>query len=139
MALAMETLERLTKATPEHAWQTLIREASTIASAPLSLANAPGEVTKRDRAIGELDHFLSLGGWELWQSFGEQVERTSDRLVRWWGEPYSAKAVLILDGLSLREMPWLLQGAEEHGCGARRVCVCVRARARARACACTCV
>ena len=115
MALAMETLERLTKATPEHAWQTLIREASTIASAPLSLANAPGEVTKRDRAIGELDHFLSLGGWELWQSFGEQVERTSDRLVRWWSEPYSAKAVLILDGLSLRELPWLLQGAEEHG------------------------
>ena len=48
-------------------------------------------------------------------AFGETVERTSDRLVRWWSEPYSAKAVLILDGLSLRELPWLLQGANARG------------------------
>ena len=115
MALTMDILERLTKAASAQAWQTLIHEASAIASAPLSIANAPGEVTKRDRAIGELDHFLAVGGWELWQSFGETVERTSERLVRWWGEPYSAKAVLILDGLSLRELPWLLQGAKERG------------------------
>ena len=46
---------------------------------------------------------------------GSTVERTSDRLARWWTEPYSAKAVLILDGLSLRELPWLLQGAKERG------------------------
>jgi hypothetical protein len=51
----------------------------------------------------------------LWQAFGDTVERTSDRLARWWAEPYSAKAVLILDGLSLRELPWLLQGAKERG------------------------
>ncbi|OGB80020.1 MAG: hypothetical protein A2496_10550, partial [Burkholderiales bacterium RIFOXYC12_FULL_60_6] len=31
-----------------------------------------------------------------------------------WDEPYSAKAVLILDGLSLRELPWLLQGAKKR-------------------------
>ena len=35
--------------------------------------------------------------------------------MRWWAEPFSAKAVLILDGLSLRELPWLLQGAEQRG------------------------
>jgi hypothetical protein len=51
----------------------------------------------------------------LWEAFGEVVERTSDRLARWWGEPFSARAVLILDGLSLRELPWLLQGAQSHG------------------------
>ena len=50
-----------------------------------------------------------------WQAFGSTVERTSDRLVRWWDEPYSAKAVLILDGLSLRELPWLLQGLHPLG------------------------
>jgi len=43
------------------------------------------------------------------------LKRTSDRLARWWSEPYSAKAVLILDGLSLRELPWLIQGAKERG------------------------
>ena len=35
--------------------------------------------------------------------------------MRWWRETYGAKAVLILDGLSLRELPWLLQGAKAHG------------------------
>ena len=62
-----------------------------------------------------MDNFLSASGWDLWNSFGDSVERTSDRLARWWVEPFSAKAVLILDGLSLRELPWLLQGAKERG------------------------
>jgi hypothetical protein len=85
-----------------------------IASGPLTVNGAPSEVTKRDREIGALDHFLSTSGWDLWQCFGDVVERTSDRLIRWWSEPYSAKAILILDGLSLRELPWLLQGARER-------------------------
>ncbi|KAF5028567.1 hypothetical protein DSECCO2_657710 [anaerobic digester metagenome] len=81
----------------------------------MAATNAPSEVTKRDREIGLLDYFLSSSGWDLWRAFGDTVERTSDRIVRWWAEPYSAKAVLILDGLSLRELPWLIQGANERG------------------------
>ena len=44
--------------------------------------------------IGALDLFLSSSGWDLWQALGASVERTSDRLLRWWAEPFSAKAVL---------------------------------------------
>ena len=72
-------------------------------------------VTERDREVGKLDHFLATSGWELWEALGENVERTSDRLTRWWTGPYEAKAILILDGLSLRELPWLLQGAQAAG------------------------
>ena len=40
-------------------------------------------------------------------------------LARWWAEPSygnsAARAVLVLDALSLRELPWLLQGAKERG------------------------
>ena len=115
MALDPAVLSHLTNATPEAAWRVIIDEAIKIASRPLAASNAPSEVTKRDREIGTLDHFLSASGWDLWQVFGDTVERTSNRLVRWWAEPYGAKAVLILDGLSLRELPWLLQGAKEHG------------------------
>jgi hypothetical protein len=115
MAIDADVLQHLTKDTPEDAWRVIIDKAVEITSKPLAVVNAPSEVTKRDREIGELDHFLSSSGWDLWQAFGETVERTSDRLVRWWAEPYSAKAVLILDGLSLRELPWLLQGAKERG------------------------
>jgi hypothetical protein len=115
MTLDAGTLRSLTKGTPKEAWPVIIQKAIEITSKPLATGNAPNEVTKRDREIGSLDHFLSSSGWDLWQAFGSTVERTSDRLVRWWDEPYSAKAVLILDGLSLRELPWLLQGAKQHG------------------------
>jgi len=115
MALTSDALHTMTQGADVDAWRVIVKHAVEIASKPLAAGNAPSEVVKRDREIGELDLFLSSSGWDLWQAFGASVERTSDRLVRWWAEPFSAKAVLILDGLSLRELPWLLQGAKERG------------------------
>ncbi len=119
MPLDAGVLNILTKGSAEDAWRVIINSAIEIASRPLAVGNAPSEVIKRDREIGMLDHFLSSTGWDLWQTLGQPglsgVERNSARLARWWNEPYSAKAVLILDGLSLRELPWLLQGAKERG------------------------
>lgn len=115
MVLDANVLQTLTKESAAEAWRVIIDRTVEIASKPLPAGNAPSEVVRRDREIGVLDHFLATSGWDLWSSFGDVVERTSDRLVRWWKEPYSAKAVLILDGLSLRELPWLLQAAKERG------------------------
>lgn len=115
MALDAAMLAELVKGSDEEAWRVIINHAIDIASKPLLPEKSTGEVIRREREIGLLDHFLSSSAWDLWQNFGSAVERTSDRLVRWWSEPYSAKAVLILDGLSLRELPWILQGAEQHG------------------------
>lgn len=123
MALDAELLQRLTQDSAADAWRLITERTINIASRPLTEGNAPGEVIKRDREIGELDLFLASSGWDLWQCFGQPeisgVERTSDRLVRWWNEPgygqSAAHAVLILDALSLRELPWLLQGATERG------------------------
>lgn len=115
MAIKVDVLDVLTNGSAEDAWRVIINNVVEIASKPLAEGNAPSEVIKRDREIGALDHFLSSSGWDLWQIFGDAVERTSDRLARWWAEPYSAKAALILDGFSLRELPWLLQGAKERG------------------------
>lgn len=114
MALTASALHTLTQGTDADAWRVIVNEAVEIASKPLAVDNAPSEVAKRDSEIGELDLFLSSSGWDMWQAFGGSVERTSDRLVRWWAEPFGAKALLILDGLSLRELPWLLQGANER-------------------------
>jgi len=115
MTIDAGVLHHLTNGTPEEAWRVIINHTVEITSKPLAAGNPSAEVTKRDREVGSLDHFLSSSGWDLWQVFGDTVEKTSDRLVRWWAEPYSAKAVLILDGLSLRELPWLLQGAQDRG------------------------
>ena len=107
MALTSSALQALTQGSDADAWRVIVEQAVEIARKPLDAGNAPSEVVRRDREIGALDLFLSSSGWDLWQAFGDSVERTSDRLVRWWAEPFSAKAVLILDGLSLRELPWL--------------------------------
>jgi len=115
MTLDIGILHSLTQGSAGDAWRAIINNAIEITSKPLAAGNASSEIIKRDREIGALDHFLSSAGWELWQVFGDTVERTSDRLVRWWGESCNAKAVLILDGLSLRELPWLLQGAKARG------------------------
>jgi hypothetical protein len=116
MALTASTLQALTQGSDADAWRVIVDQAVEIARKPLAAGNAPSEVVRRDREIGELDLFLSSVGWDLWSAFGASVERTSDRLTRWWAEPFAARAVLILDGLSLRELPWLLQGAKERGC-----------------------
>jgi hypothetical protein len=124
MALTASALQSLTQGSDADAWRVLIDHAIGIASKPLVAGNAPSEVVKRDREIGELDLFLSSSGWDLWNAFGDSVERTSDRLMRWWAQPFGAKAVLILDGLSLRELPWLIQGAEAHGFTVHTVAAC---------------
>jgi hypothetical protein len=115
MALPVSALHTLAQGTAADAWRNIVSHAIELASKPLSADNATSEVVRRDRDIGELDLFLSSIGWDLWNDFEANVERTSDRLVRWWSEPFTAKAVLILDGLSLRELPWLLQGATARG------------------------
>lgn len=127
MTLDTKLLHSLTQGTAKEAWGLILDQVVAIAAQPLTENNAVSDVARRDREIGVLDHFLSSSGWDLWQAFGDPdqsgVERTSQRLAGWWAEPYSAKAVLILDGLSLRELPWLLQGAQERGFNRHQVTV----------------
>ncbi len=115
MALAPELLHRLTTADAKAAWTEIITHITSIAAKPLAADTAVGEVSKRDREIGALDNFLATAGWDLWHEFAASVERTSEALIKWWAQPFNAKAILILDGLSLRELPWLVQGAQQRG------------------------
>lgn len=115
MSLPVSALQALTQGSDDDVWRVIVERVFEIAKEPLVAGNALGEVVRRDREIGVFDLFLSSSAWDLWQVFGNSVERNSDRLRRWWAEPFSAKAVLILDGLSLRELPWLLQGAKARG------------------------
>jgi len=115
MAFDMIDFQELTQKSSKEAWGKIVEQTLAICTPSLNIETAAGDVTRRDREVGNFDHFLSSAAWDLWRSFGRDVERTSDRLARWWKEPYTAKAVLILDGLSLRELPWLIEGAEKHG------------------------
>lgn len=60
------------------------------------------------------DRLLAEAAWELWEAFPEHAEKTSDNLKN-WAAVGSGKAILVLDALSLRELPIILGAAEARG------------------------
>ena len=113
--LPLELLRRLQTAAPAEAWRELFTFAWQTCSPKISAARSAGEMSRRDRAMAPADLFLATAGWDLWSSYYHSVPRTADRLAAWWSTTPPGRAVLVLDALSLREAPWLVQGASERG------------------------
>ncbi len=109
-----DLLESLTSNPPEQAWSDIAGHLWQTFSQPMAPAVADAESVKRDRSITELENTLSGSCWDLWNHF-DAVPKTSQAIVDFWTRNNAGKAVLILDGISLRETPWLLQQAEERG------------------------
>src|SRR5665213_1208944 len=115
MPLPLALLRRLQTVAPEEAWNSLFEHAWKICTAPLRAEQASSEVTNRDSEVGVADLFLATVGWDLWRSYEDSVLRTANMLASWWAARGPGRAVLVLDALSLREVPWILQGAVERG------------------------
>lgn len=115
MALPISLLRQLQAVSPKEAWSRLFEYAWTTCAEPLAADRVSAEVTKRDAAIGAADLFLATAGWDLWSAYEAVVPRTADMLAAWWAGRSSGRAVLVLDALSLREVPWLLKGAQDRG------------------------
>ena len=59
------------------------------------------------------DRLLAEAGWDLWQAYPTFAPRTSLKLKEWCSATGSTgRAVLIIDALSLRELPLLLGAAD---------------------------
>lgn len=113
--LSPETLDVLTQSPPAEAWAKICAELHSLFTAPIPAAIADAETVKRDRAVSDLDLLLSGSVWSLWNVFEEVVPQTSQTLQKFWSQNNDGKAILILDGLSLREWPWFLSEAEKRG------------------------
>jgi hypothetical protein len=90
--------------TPQTTWAKIFSSLLTIArqtSSPVALHDA---TVIPDRLLAET-------AWELWEAFPEHAAKTSTSLKDWASQG-QGKAVLILDALSLRELPILLGAAE---------------------------
>lgn len=96
-------------------WPSIVEHALAVCRQPLAPATAVTHVVRRERELAVLDHLLCGCAWDLWDELPDCVESTAERLVHWWAEQVGGKAVLLLDGMSLRELPWLLQGAAMRG------------------------
>lgn len=115
MPVPLALLRTLQSAPPADAWADLFAHAWGICSKPVAASKAASEITRRDAEVGAVDLFLATAGWDLWRSFEATVPRVCDSLASWWKDRGAHRAVLILDAMSLREVPWLLAGAETRG------------------------
>ncbi len=113
-SLPLPLLRSLQTAPPNEVWRALFDHTWAICSAPLPISKLSSEVIRRDRAIAPVDLYLATAAWDLWTSWNDSVPRVSDLLSGWWQRD-PGRAVLLLDGLSLREVPWLLEGARQRG------------------------
>ncbi len=115
MALPLPLLRQLQAASAREAWASLFEHAWNTCSPGIAQEKASSEVSRRDAELGAADLFLATAGWDLWSSYETVVPRTADELVAWWSARSAGRAVVVLDALSLREVPWLLRGATERG------------------------
>lgn len=100
---------------PRQAWESIFEYVFELCGEKFA-NEGPAEVQSRDQALADVDLFLSTVGWDLWRHYEDSVPLTSKSLAHWWDTRQGqGKAVLILDGLSLRELPWILKYADEYG------------------------
>ena len=93
--------------TPEMAW-------ASIFSSLLDMAcQSTSPVAIHDATVIP-DRLLSEAAWELWASYPDHAVKTAAVLKDWTSQG-AGRAVLILDALSLREMPVLLNAAATRG------------------------
>lgn len=108
-------MDSVLTATPAAAWSAVFARLWEVFSAPLTPQHSEREIMDRERAISELELILSGSAWELWRDYENSVPRAAPSLIEFWNKTPGGKAVLILDALSLREVPWLLSEAKRRG------------------------
>lgn len=97
------------------AWNHISKSMWNCFSASLPSTEAEAKILHRDRGITELENTLSSSCWDLWEAFPSSIKRCSEGILDFWKGIQGGKAVLILDGMSLRESPWILEQAKVHG------------------------
>ena len=114
MPLSRELVQKIIGSQAERAGQTIFDYCWEKFSRPLPDHDQDVEILKRDREIAELDMLLAGTAWELWTDYESAAIRTSQEIIRFWSKCRGGKAILLLDGLSLREVPWILNEAKRR-------------------------
>ena len=109
MSIDRQVLDAVLGLPAESAWPQILERLWQIMSPPIT-GSADSEIQRRDKAVESLDLLLAAAAWPLWESFEQHVLRTAQALQDFWGATSGGRAVLILDGTSLRELPWLTDG-----------------------------
>jgi hypothetical protein len=88
---------------------------ASIFSALGRLALELGKASAIDKATILPDRLLAESAWTLWDEFAVCAPSVIGGLKQFWGKSApTGTAVLVLDGLSLRELPWIVKAAQQR-------------------------
>jgi len=112
----------LNPADPPDIWTAIFARlrdfALALASSPIG--NGWAESLHRETIVP--DRLLAESAWDLWQDFARRAPTVVDELKKFWVQTaVSGTAVLVLDGLSLRELPLIVQAGQSRGLSPVRV------------------
>lgn len=118
---------------PPQSWESMILASRPAAAAWSDVFRRLGEVALATSSPAALhretvipDRLLAESAWELWQSFPADAPKVIDAVRAFWSTPSASAgaAVLILDALSLRELPLIVAGAAKRGITPAGISVC---------------
>ncbi len=115
MPISQQLLQSVTNRAPQDAWAAVTDHLWAEFSPAIPAAVADAEVVKRERDLTELENVISGSAWDMWEHFESSVPKASQAIVNFWNNTNGGKAVLILDGWSLREVPFLHEQATQRG------------------------
>lgn len=115
---------------PPASWESLILSELPAAAvwsaifdrlAQVALASTSPAALHRETVVP--DRLLAESAWDLWQSFPTEAPSIIDAMRQFWAAPSASTgtAILILDALSLRELPLIVTGANKRGIAPARV------------------
>lgn len=99
----------------EMAWQEIFSVLHDVALSSISPVTLHDATTIPDRLLAE-------AAWNLWEAYPTAAVTTS-QCLKTWATGSAEKAVLILDALSLRELPIIIGAAKARGIEPRKVAV----------------
>lgn len=114
MGMTTESFEALLQHDAKSAWEVIRNELKKSSCEPITGAIVE-EIVRREKRCEPMELAVSGSAWTLWEAYYDSVPLASQRLIDWWHSGHGGKAALVLDGLSLREVPILIEQAAKRG------------------------
>jgi hypothetical protein len=109
------SLQHILTSSDQDAWSSIVDALTSTWSSPYSTGSPLSEIKRREDSLAPWDLILSHTAWELWRSMEASTEANAKALASFWSTHGNGKAILILDCLSLREWPLLIEEATRRG------------------------
>jgi hypothetical protein len=121
MSLPPDSLQSLLTAPAADAWASIREQMISVWQPDYEAGAELSQARQREDNLASLELLLSHSIWPLWQSFSAFVPRAAQALADFWASHPGGRAVLMLDSLSLRELPLLTVAARARNFTIHRV------------------